>query len=80
MSQITAVTFSPPVAAPGETVTMTVQGTWEQADQVTVTTPDGATGSGTLTVVEPVTVADPAGRDWALVSNNGIQAVYTALA
>lgn len=80
MSAITSVTFAPSPAQPGQAVTMTVTGQWEQADQVTVTTPDGASGSGTLDVVEPVSVSDPSGRKWTLVSNNGTQATFTGMA
>jgi hypothetical protein len=79
-SAITSVAFSPLPAAPGELVTMTIDGTWEQADLIAVTTPDGASGSGTLEVVQPVSINDPSGRKWALVSNNGTVAVYTATA
>lgn len=77
MSTITDVTFSPNPAAPGEPVTLTVAGTWEQADVITVSTPDGASGSGTLNVLEPVTVDDPSGRDWAPGPNTGTQAIFT---
>jgi hypothetical protein len=80
MSTITSVTFSPPVAAPGDPVTMTVTGNWEQADIVTVSTPDGASGSGTLEVLFPVKPDDATGRTWTPVSNSGIQAVFSGVA
>lgn len=80
MSTISSVTFDQPSYAPGQTVTMTVKGTWEQADIVTVQTPDGATGTGTLEVMEPVTVTDAGDRQWTPVSNNGTEAVFTTVA
>jgi hypothetical protein len=80
MSTITAVTFDQPSYAPGQKVTMTVQGSWQEATTVTVTTPDGASGTGTFDVIEPVTVDDPSGRVWTLVSNSGTEAVLTATA
>ena len=78
MSAITAVTFDKPSYVPGATVTATVEGTWEEADQVTITAPDGGTGTGAITVIEPVGGADTGGLAWKLVSDNGTKAVLTA--
>ncbi len=79
-SVITSVTFDKTVYSPGETITMTVVGTWDEIDTITVTTPDGATGTGTLTVTEPLRVTDSASRIWTLQSNNGNTAAFTTTA
>ena len=80
MSAITAVTFDQSSYVPGATITATVAGTWEEADEVTITAPDGGTGSGPITVIEPVGGADTGGLAWKLVSDNGTRAVLTAQA
>lgn len=79
-SVITGITFDKPSYAPGDTITATVTGNWEQADTLTITTGDGASGTGTFEVVEPVKGSDNGSRTWTLVSNTGTQAVLTAVA
>jgi len=80
ISQIASVTFDKPVYVPGETITMTVTGSWSVVDLVTVTTPDGASGQGQVPVVEIVSASDTGGRQWQPVSNDGSTAVFTAVA
>lgn len=80
LSSIASVTFDKPVYVPGETITMTVTGSWASVDQVTVTTADGASGTGTVPVVQIVSASDTGGRNWTPVSNDGSTAVFTAAA
>jgi len=72
------VTPDKPTYPPGATITITVTGNMLQADQVTVTDSAGDTGTGMINVIEQLTVDDPAGRDWTVVSNDGATAVMTA--
>ena len=81
-SSITSVTFdqNPPVYAPGAPVTMTVKGSWTTPLTITVATADGATGTGTLNIVQPVTASDPGNHTWKPTSNTGTVAVLTTTA
>ena len=64
----------------GDPVTVTVTGNMVQADQITVTDPEGDSGTGTINVVQALQVSDPAGRVWVTKSNDGKTAVLTSTA
>lgn len=80
MSVINPITFDKSVYSPGDVITATVSGNWEQVDTLTVKTPDGASGSGEFTIIQPLQPSDDGGRAWKVVSNTGTTGQLTASA
>lgn len=80
MSAIANVVYDQPAYAPGQTMTVTVTGEWFEQVIGTASIPEGNFDVPPVKVIEPVTYTDQAGRTWALVSNDGSSAVFTATA
>jgi hypothetical protein len=80
MSVIESAELDQPTYAPGAPATITVKGDWGRIDDLTAATDDGVTFPAQLTLIRPVSITDPTGRAWQLVSNSGNEAVFTSVA
>lgn len=61
-------------------VLIAVTGEWDQPETITLTDQQGGTGTGTIDMVDPVSIEDSTGATWTLESNNGAEAVLTGIA
>lgn len=79
---ITSITFDKPVYKTGDTITAVVAYTGSGFTLAAVATALGQTGmlNGTFTVLPDWTPSDSGNRPWFAVSDNGIAAVFTAVA
>lgn len=78
---ITSISFDKPGYHQGDTITATVAYTGSQVT-LTISASGGVVGTttGTFTVLPAWGISDGSGRVWALKSDNGSQAVFTATA